>query len=69
MLEYSPDQSVDERADEEERDRGEGVGEKVGSSAVKSVGSFPHKHGAFLQEGRNTRDRHEAEEGDGEEAG
>lgn len=62
------DEDVEEGAKEEEGNDGDRVRNHVRARSVESVCALPNEDGALLEEGRNSRDAHEAEEGDREEA-
>jgi hypothetical protein len=64
----SPNESVYQGASEQEGDRDDGVGQEVGAGSVKAIGALAYKDVAFLEKSGDSRNRHESEEGDREEA-
>ncbi len=56
------DQEEEKTADEEEGNVDESIAEHERKRFVKSIGRFPFESRSFLEEGRNSRDGHEAEE-------
>lgn len=62
------DKDVEESAEEEEWDDSNRVGDHVRARSVESVRALANEDGALLEEGGDSRDAHEAEEGDREEA-